>query len=159
MRKATPYLLLAALIGALAWIAVPNLLLAKNRSNQKRTMADMRTLAQALEARATDTHSFGLIATDRKMQVAVGDLRPLRRVRHSELERALVPRYVKSVPRYDGWEHELDVRISANTYVVRSLGSDGRAETDRYTPNKTTFRFEDDVVFSEGTFIQYPEGT
>jgi type II secretory pathway pseudopilin PulG len=158
MRKATPYLLLAAFLGALAWVAVPNLLLAKNRSNQKRTMADMRIIAQAIEARRMDTKTYGLTPADRPMQVAVGDLRPLRRVRHSELERALVPKYVKSVPRYDAWEHELDVRIAANTYVVRSLGSDGRAEADRYTPNKTTYRFEDDMVYSEGTFLQYPEG-
>jgi type II secretory pathway pseudopilin PulG len=158
MRKAIPYLLVGAVIGALAWISVPNLVLAMNRSDRNRTMADMRTLAQAIEARATDTHSYGLIPADRQITVAVGDLRPLRRVRHSELERALVPKYIKSVPRYDAWEHEFDVRVAANTYTVRSFGSDGRAEADVYTPNTTTYGFKKDLVFSEGTFLQYPEG-
>src|SRR5687768_1084431 len=60
MRKATPFLLLAAFLGALGWTAVLELLEARNRAFQKRTMADMRTIGQALEARATETKTYGL---------------------------------------------------------------------------------------------------
>ncbi len=157
MRKATPFLLLAAFVGALGWIAVLNLVEARNRSFQKRTMADMRTIAQALEARATDTKTYGLIPSDTRKRVALGDLGPLRRARHSELERALVPKYIKRVPRYDGWKHEFDVRVAANMYAVRSVGNDGRAEGNVYT-NTLIQGYERDLVFTDGTFIQYPEG-
>lgn len=158
MRKAIPWLFFATLLAAMASIAVPNLLEARNRSFQKQSMADMRMLAMALEARATDTNTYGLLPSDTQVRGPVGDLRPLRRISHSELERALVPRYTESVPRYDAWKHEFDVRIAANTYVIRSLGSDGRAEAERYTQNKIFSRYEGDLVFSEGTFLQYPEG-
>ena len=47
-------LVLFAIIGILAAIAIPNLLTAMQRSKQKRTMADMRTVATALEAYGTD---------------------------------------------------------------------------------------------------------
>src|SRR5438132_10958237 len=46
-------LIVVAIIGILAAIAIPNLLTAMQRSKQKRTMADMRTIAPAWEARAT----------------------------------------------------------------------------------------------------------
>src|SRR5437763_1331013 len=51
-------LIVVAIIGILAAIAIPNLLTAMQRSKQKRTMADMRTIATAWEARATDTNKY-----------------------------------------------------------------------------------------------------
>ena len=51
-------LIVVAIIGILAAIAIPNLLTAMQRSKQKRTMADMRTIATAWEARATDINRY-----------------------------------------------------------------------------------------------------
>src|SRR5881394_65381 len=51
-------LIVVAIIGILAAIAIPNLLTAMQRSKQKRTMADMRTMATAWEARATDVNRY-----------------------------------------------------------------------------------------------------
>ena len=51
-------LIVVAIIGILAAIAIPNLLTAMQRSRQKRTMADMRTIASAWEARATDVNQY-----------------------------------------------------------------------------------------------------
>src|SRR5438874_7137433 len=51
-------LIVVAIIGILAAIAIPNLLTAMQRSKQKRTMADMRTIATAWEARATDLNKY-----------------------------------------------------------------------------------------------------
>src|SRR5215813_7171001 len=51
-------LIVVAIIGILAAIAIPNLLTAMQRSKQKRTMADMRTIATAWESRATDTNRY-----------------------------------------------------------------------------------------------------
>ena len=49
-------LIVVAIIGILAAIAIPNLLTAMQRAKQKRTMADIRTIATAWEARATDVN-------------------------------------------------------------------------------------------------------
>src|SRR5450756_69645 len=51
-------LIVVAIIGILAAIAIPNLLTAMQRAKQKRTMADMRTIATAWEARATDVNKY-----------------------------------------------------------------------------------------------------
>src|SRR3989442_14034679 len=51
-------LIVVAIIGILAAIAIPNLLTAMQRSKQKRTMADIRTIATAWEARATDVNRY-----------------------------------------------------------------------------------------------------
>jgi type II secretory pathway pseudopilin PulG len=159
MRKAAPFLLLTALFAACASVAVPNLLTARNRGLQKRSMADMRTVAQALEARATDVNTYALVAADRQNPGGkLGDLTRLRRASHSELERALVPKYIKRVPRYDGWGREFDVHVSNRTYTVRSAGRDRRTEGDTYEMRRIE-TFDEDIVFTEGTFMVYPEGT
>jgi len=56
-------LIVVAIIGILAAIAIPNLLTAMQRSKQKRTMADMRTIATAWEARATDVNKYNAAGT------------------------------------------------------------------------------------------------
>ncbi|HEX9163033.1 MAG TPA: prepilin-type N-terminal cleavage/methylation domain-containing protein, partial [Thermoanaerobaculia bacterium] len=56
-------LIVVAIIGILAAIAIPNLLTAMQRAKQKRSMADMRTIATAWEARATDTNKYNAAGT------------------------------------------------------------------------------------------------
>src|SRR5215212_5240736 len=71
-----------AIVGILAAIAIPNLLTAMQRSKQKRSMADIRTIATAVEAYATDHNRYPP---------------------PGELESSVVPTYVKSLPKVDGW--------------------------------------------------------
>ena len=56
-------LIVVAIIGILAAIAIPNLLTAMQRSKQKRTMADIRSIATAWEARATDMNNYSAAGT------------------------------------------------------------------------------------------------
>lgn len=141
-------LLLVAFLGIVAAIAIPNMVTARERAKQKRTMADIRTLATALEAYATDHNQYPN-ATD------VESLRPL-----------LTPTYLHGdLPVKDGWLH--DLRYAAwsranelDSYAVGSAGKDGNWEhenIDEYTQGATT-RFDCDIVFSNGNFVQYPEG-
>ncbi|MGZ7080554.1 MAG: prepilin-type N-terminal cleavage/methylation domain-containing protein, partial [Thermoanaerobaculia bacterium] len=51
-------LIVVAIIAILAAIAIANYLTALQRARQKRTMADMRTIATAWEARATETRGY-----------------------------------------------------------------------------------------------------
>src|SRR5690349_14740160 len=51
-------LIVVAIIGILAAIAIPNLLTAMQRSKQKRSMADIRSIATGWESRATDTNTY-----------------------------------------------------------------------------------------------------
>lgn len=81
------------------------------------------------------------------------------RVPLDELERALSPTYIRKLPRLDGWGNEFEVRVSAKSYAIRSRGSDDRFDADTYEMNHVTTSFDEDIVFSDGSFFQYPEGT
>src|SRR2546430_7761794 len=86
-------LIVVAIIGILAAIAIPNLLTAMQRSKQKRTMADMRTIATAWEARATDDQqNTRLNSTHSQISDAAFCL-----------SKKLSPTYVKTFPQRDGW--------------------------------------------------------
>ncbi len=56
-------LIVIAIIGILAAIAIPNLLAAVQRGRQKKSMADMRSLATAIESYAVDYNIYPTAAT------------------------------------------------------------------------------------------------
>ena len=149
-------LIVVAIIGILAAIAIPNLLTAMQRSKQKRTMADMRTIATAWEARATDINRYN----------AAGFTLPTGTATIDNLVTFLSPTYVKTFPQKDGWGNNWglatdqnwgDSTKAAQVYVIVSYGKDGASQGTSYSGGATT-SFDCDIVNSNGTFIQYPEG-
>ena len=120
------------------------------RSPQKHTMADLRTIATALEARATDMNEYP--------QVRSVD----------ELARLLEPTYVKNLPRTDAWRHEWRYEAwkadpadkAAQVYAIGSAGRDWKWEKPslRMYAGGATTNFDCDIVYSNGAFICYPEG-
>jgi type II secretion system protein G len=147
-------LIVVAIIGILAAIAIPNLLTAMQRSKQKRTMADMRTIATAWEARATDVNRYN----------AAGVTFPTTGVAISDLNTFLSPTYVKTFPAKDGWgdpwglgtDRSWGNTAPAQVYAIISYGKDATAQTS-WNGGATT-NFDCDIVYSNGTFLQYPEG-
>jgi general secretion pathway protein G len=147
-------LIVVAIIGILAAIAIPNLLTAMQRSKQKRTMADMRTIATAWEARATDLNKYNASGVSALGQSASIDT----------LNTYLAPTYVKTFPVKDGWGNgwlfKLDQSwgstTAAQTYQIISTGKDGAAQST-YNGGATT-NFDCDIIYSNGTFLQFPEG-
>src|SRR4029078_6643125 len=91
-------LIVVAIIGILAAIAIPNLLTALQRSRQKRAMADMRTIAAAWEARATDVNAYNAAG-------AVAGF-PTIAINVTDLQKHLTPTYVKTFPGKDGWGND-----------------------------------------------------
>ena len=129
------------ILGSCSAIAVPNLLTAMDRSKQKLTMADIRSIATAIESYETDHPDWK----------GAGDLVAL-----------LQPKYIKKLPTKDGWSHpfRISIWIDADNnpaYRIWSPGSDGKRDAKWGDPAATT-RFENDLVYENGTFIQYPEG-
>lgn len=141
-------LIVVAIIGILAAIAIPNLLTAMQRSKQKRTMADIRSIATAWEARATDVNSYA----------AAGFTMPSDDV-SGTLAGQLSPTYIKQLPLKDGWENEFEFYTNStigDVYAIRSLGKDG-SEDDAITIGGTT-DFDCDILYSNGSFISYAQG-
>ena len=141
-------LVIVAVIGILAAIAIPNLLTALQRSRQKRTMADMRSAGTAIEAYASDKNAY----PDASSYLA-------------ELKPALTPTYTKTLPEVDGWgtalRYECWPKGACEHYAIASAGADRvfeHASLQEYAADTRTSRFEADVVYSNGKFLQYPEG-
>jgi hypothetical protein len=112
----------------------------------KKTMADLRTIATALEARATDTNDYPESC----------DMETLRKL--------LEPTYVRRMPSRDAWGHDFVYVGTPNHQFYRfvSAGADGVIEArsrqiDDVTPHETD-RYGEDIIFQNGEFLQYPRG-
>lgn len=140
-------LIVVAIIGILAAIAIPNLLTAMQRSKQKRTMADMRSIATAWEARATDTNTYTAAGA------GVSYIDPTASI--SGMKDILQPTYIKQVPLKDGWSNDFLTGSNATQYAIESTGKDG---VDGADPTNVTTKFNCDIIFADGSFVVYPEG-
>jgi general secretion pathway protein G len=132
-------LVVVALIGLIVAIAVPNLMNAINRARQKRTMADMRALCEGIEMYHVDVNYFPIYE----------------KVAASALEHDLRI-YMKKYNARDGWNQPFLYVANGDNYTVSSMGSDGYE--DPSVPGGATTTFQADIVFSDGVFVQWPEG-
>ena len=137
-----------AIIGILAAIAIPNFMTATERAKQRRTLADMRSIATAVEAYSTDKQTYP----------QVSDL--------TALQAELVPTYMRTLPIQDAWTHAMKYECVSvaegvcNQYGIGSAGKDGQWEHEslRDYLQGPSQKFDCDIVYRTGTFIQYPEG-
>ena len=138
-------LVVVAIIGILASIAISNYLSALARARQKRTMADMRTIAIAWEQRNAEKGSY----------TAAGFTYPSAAVTYGTLEAALTPSYLQKMPRSDGWGRPLEFAVEDRLYAIRSSGRDGVYEGTDY--ESAAFANPDcDIVYSNGRFVRWP---
>ena len=144
-------LVVVAVIAILAAIAIANYVTGLQRARQKRTMADIRTIASAWEARATETKGYS----------AAGFTFPTQPVTYIQLQTVLVPTYANPLPQFDGWARAFEFATdqawgsqTAQSYAIRSGGSDG-FDGSTYT-NGPTDAFECDIVYANGSFVTYP---
>jgi type II secretion system protein G len=147
-------LIVVAIIGILAAIAIPNLLMALQRAKQKRTMANMRNIATAWEARSLDLSRYNAAGLGVQGMSSV--------VTMDQLQDALEPTYVKSMPRVDGWNRDLVAvtelpwgdGVGATKYAILSGARDGVFEN---TPTiGATTNLDCDIIYTNGQFLEYP---
>jgi len=165
LAVAVGLLVVIGFMGIIAAIAIPNLLTAMQRSKQKRTMADMRSMATAMEAYASDNNSYAppnwtasadgdIVYDEREVRLAPGV-----RLDLDTLSKSLTPTYMKTLPHMDGWNREIEVYVGhgGQEYAIRSLAKNGVAESDAYQVGGQTL-FDCDIVYAMGQFVAYPEG-
>src|SRR5258705_12538876 len=100
-------LIVVAIIGIVASIAIPNLLNAIDKGKQKRTMSDLRAIGSAVEVYAVE-NSFYPTAADAATIKALID-----------------PIYIKVMPTMDAWANPIQVDASPTGYTIYSQGKDG----------------------------------
>lgn len=149
-------LIVVAIIGIISAIAIPNLLLAVQRTRQRRSMSDMRNIATAWEARNVDTGRYNAAATG----VAGAD----QPVDVQQLSAALSPTYMRDVPTLDGWgtpyvcftDQPWATTPRAQIYAIISAGEDHVVSQDEVFGAFTDF--DCDIIYSNGAFLTYPSG-
>lgn len=131
-------LLFVMWIGIVAAIAIPNLLNAIDRGEQKRTMADLRSIGTAIESYAVDNNAYPAAQTIEGLRDAVQ------------------PAYIKALPLTDGWGHPFRIEASPAAYTVWSAGKDGRGAD---CSPAMTVQLNDEICFANGQFVRYPSGS
>ena len=135
-------LIVVAIIGIIAAIAIPNLLNAIDRGKQKRTMADLRSMGTAIEEYSIDNNFYPDAAT------------------LADLSTEVTPSYIRALPANDGWGNAFSVDSDPNLYTLASCGkgATGGCTPACQTGCGKTQNFSDDIIFSNGSFVQWPEG-
>ncbi|HQO20945.1 MAG TPA: prepilin-type N-terminal cleavage/methylation domain-containing protein [Acidobacteriota bacterium] len=163
-------LIVVAIIGIIAAIAIPNLLDAIERSRQKRSVSELKTVANSLQSFSTDYGGYpnptdvggaGAIVQADWAGYQDADSSP-----------AFIPDYIQAMPNGDGWNMPYNYTAAlASTqmpprlghtvmgnFLVASMGSD-RAEDggDDNAGTYTTFEtwLSDMSVASPGTLQTY----
>jgi general secretion pathway protein G len=142
-------LIVVAIIGIIVAIAIPNLLVALQKGNQKATMADMTSLGSAVESYLVD---FGIAP-------AVGG------TIITDLDQDWFrPFYIKILPRTDGWGtlflYEAGTGSTGlDCYSITSLG---RNKINDHTvpgeyPVLSMLDFNREIVYSDGRFTVSPQ--
>jgi general secretion pathway protein G len=132
-------LIVVAVIGIIVAVAIPNLIAAIQRSRQSRTMADMRMISEGVELYQND-HSFYPLL-DSGTVADLGD--------HLRL-------YIRDYNELDGWSTPIDYDSDGRGYTLVSYGWD--AVVDLPWTFGATDSFDADIVFTNGNFLQWPEG-
>lgn len=140
-----------AIITAIAIVSYTNAL---NRARQKRTVNDIRVIAQAWEERASDTHSYAVAGFTFPSAGAIT---------HASLVAALSPTYLREISPVDGWRRPLQFAVEpghagspAGSYAIRSAGRDGLFDAT-YASGSVTTDPDCDIVWSGGQFVVVPD--
>lgn len=124
-------------LGLVAAIVIPNLLNGIDRGKQRRTMIEIRSISSAIEAYAVD---YGAKPEAENLE---------------QLKAVLVPKFIANLPQLDGWGKPLNVYSSRDHYQIISTGKDGQPDN---CPGGATKQSDADICFSDGEFVQWPEG-
>ncbi len=141
-------LIVVAIIGIIAAIAIPNLITAIQRGKQKRTVGDIRNIGTAIEEYVVDEASCVANVGAVNTALNVGQF---------------VPFYIKVIPTLDGWRTGMGYGQNGafTTSFNYSLYSFGR---DKIGTAGVTFGLEYDnksflydIYFSDGQFTFSPQ--
>jgi len=143
-----------AIIGIILAIGIPSLMNALQKAKQRRSMADMRSIATAIESYAIDWRNYPPSAALSIPVLYGGIAYPTTTL--GVTKGYITPTYLKIIPLVDGWNSWFLYNASDPDYAVVSAGRDGIAtEPARGGP---TTNFNIDIVYSDGQFTVYPEG-
>jgi type II secretory pathway pseudopilin PulG len=111
-------------------VVIPNILTSVNRTRQRRSMAGVRDWAEALE-HVDHRVPSSIIATSDEVPST-------------------------HAPRRDGWGHPFRIELAKGRARITSAGRDGLFQ--RHPAGGPTKSLDDDIIYADGGFVQFPEG-
>lgn len=143
-------LIVVAIIGIIAAIAIPNLLVALQKGKQKATMGDMKSIGSAIESYITDWSFAPQNAAGPISTMAVGWFQPF---------------YIKILPQTDGWgtmfqyDHSA-IAAGGDLYTIQSYGRNkinGPIPTPNLYNVTSLADFNNDIFFANGIYTVGPQ--
>ena len=132
-------MVVVAVIGILASIAIPALQTALDKGKQRATMADMRGIASGIQIYQVDESIF-----------------PADGITSLALVTLLQPQTKAIMPSRDAWHHDFVYHTDDHTwYSLESFGKDGIDGID--ITFATRLQFDLDMVYATGRFSNAPE--
>jgi hypothetical protein len=120
----------------------------KTKFPEKRTWTDIRMIATACEAYATDENHYPKAST------------------MEELRKIVEPTYIRTLPLRDAWDHQYVYRVSADGqhYRIVSGGADGRIDPSSemivdipdHAPIRANSSLDEDIIYQDGQLVQGP---
>jgi hypothetical protein len=105
---------------------------------QKRTIADIRNTGTALFSWLTDQVSAAAAGQSQTAKTPPVHLKDYQPISVAELEKVLIPQYLTSIPKTDGWGHPYeyflnrDNPLAKQVMAIRSPGRDGKFAANDY---------------------------
>ncbi len=151
-------LLVVAMLGLLASLAIPPYLGSLHQAKRTETAATLRAIGQAWQSWRLDQH--GAIPAGRGRHFA-GELRP---VAHERLVEALVPHYLPDVPAVDAWGNALAFVAAREPHspaqmAICSGGRDGRPAAcpgGELTSESPAGDYGADIIWTPGALLYRP---
>jgi len=132
-------LVVVAIIGILAAIAIPALQTAVDKSKQRGSMADMRGIATGVQLYEIDHSIFPTDGTTA-----------------ADLVTLLQPHTKIILPSKDHWRHDYGYHSDSHTwYSLESFGKDGIDGVDITTATRLQFAL--DIIYATGRFSNAPD--
>ncbi len=148
-------LVVVAIVGIIAAVALPHLTNAIQRSKQRSTLAQLRELGQAFTIWQIDQEGTASAGREVFDPSAGEKLEP-------EFVRALLePTYLQHVKLTDAWGHPLSFSRGGRQgarVMIASAGRDGEFEVTYTQGRFPAMDFDRDIVWAGSTFLQWPEG-
>lgn len=131
---------------------------------QRRTVVETRDIGTAMFSWVVDQVGAGAAGQSQvEGAVTIVDLKKFPLISHRELYKILVPTYLQSIPKTDGWGHPYEFHLNVanplarQVITVRSPGRDGRYSATSYSVGPFAPEdFDEDIVWADGYFVQWP---
>ena len=145
-------LIVIAIIGIVAAIAIPNLIMALQRGKQKASIATLKNIGGSIDSYITNTEIVP--------QGADGPI--------GAQQTILQPFYIKVLPLKDAWQNQLlyykgaiGTAAEQDSYTVWCVGKDGTQGGYDYANNlyvvDTRAGFDLEIIYSNGAFVYGPK--